>query len=529
MKKFLATIAAAILIAFAAPAFAVTNPFMDVPLNHWAYDAIGQLAARGILSGFPDGTYKGRQPSTRYEMASAIARTLAVVDMTKAGRQDVELLKRLVVEFKDELDALGVRVDQLDSRVGGLHRRLGGWQISGILRADVEGWRRDEERLRTNIFQARLFLDRWFGDNEDIRFHARLRNDSGTINGTHSIQLHRFWVEFPWFFDTRVTAGRFNMDWEWPYNFYTNGISDLGNWSLLTDWGAYDGLMLTRSFALGSFQMYASRAVGSPAPGNDPMDPWHIAAMTNLQFTEQIGVDLGIQHLRGDNATIYHYYDDDENWVGAFKFNRVTTLFGGLRFDFNPNIGFRGIYYHQRSSLEMADAGSQLNPAWVRDNYNTRAYKLVVDVKQDLLGFTSLWLGYDFMRAGFMTTGGGAGGFEHIDTVRRWGDYYTRLEYDMRTWRVGAIQQWNDQWRTWAYFAHHTFVDVPHCGSIWNPKGVQWGVGVEYMLNPNVGFALNYVRTRFDRATSVDDNPGTGWIENDRNNHLVRFRTQVTF
>jgi hypothetical protein len=93
------------LVALAAPASAAANPVMDVPLHHWSYDAIGQLAARGVLSGYPDGTYKGKQPTTRYEMASALARALALTDMTKADKQDVEMLKRLVVEFKDELDA----------------------------------------------------------------------------------------------------------------------------------------------------------------------------------------------------------------------------------------------------------------------------------------------------------------------------------------------------------------------------------------------------------------------------------------
>ena len=97
MKKFISAVAVLALVAFAAPALAATNPFMDVPMNHWAYDAIGQLAAHGILSGYPDGTYKGKQPTTRYEMASALARALAVVDMTKASRQDVEMLQKLVV------------------------------------------------------------------------------------------------------------------------------------------------------------------------------------------------------------------------------------------------------------------------------------------------------------------------------------------------------------------------------------------------------------------------------------------------
>ncbi|KUL01417.1 MAG: S-layer domain-containing protein, partial [Synergistales bacterium 54_9] len=49
MKKFVALVAVAALVAFAAPAFAA-NPFMDVPMNHWAYDAVSQLAARGIVT-----------------------------------------------------------------------------------------------------------------------------------------------------------------------------------------------------------------------------------------------------------------------------------------------------------------------------------------------------------------------------------------------------------------------------------------------------------------------------------------------
>ncbi|MDR3231362.1 MAG: S-layer homology domain-containing protein, partial [Synergistaceae bacterium] len=143
LKKFLIfAVCTVFLVIFSTNAvFAATNPFMDVPLNHWSYDAIGQLAARGVLSGYPDGTYKGKQPTTRYEMASALARALAVVDMGKASRADVDNLKRLVVEFKDELDALGVKVEQLDKRVAVMEERLGGWQINGELRMDIEDWK----------------------------------------------------------------------------------------------------------------------------------------------------------------------------------------------------------------------------------------------------------------------------------------------------------------------------------------------------------------------------------------------------
>ena len=58
MKKFMAVLAMVAVVAFAAPALAATNPFMDVPQGHWSYDAVGLLASRGIVSGYPDGAFK---------------------------------------------------------------------------------------------------------------------------------------------------------------------------------------------------------------------------------------------------------------------------------------------------------------------------------------------------------------------------------------------------------------------------------------------------------------------------------------
>lgn len=61
----------------AAVAFANTNPFSDVPADHWAYDAVTELAAVGLVEGYPDGTYGGTRMMTRYEAALVFARLLA--------------------------------------------------------------------------------------------------------------------------------------------------------------------------------------------------------------------------------------------------------------------------------------------------------------------------------------------------------------------------------------------------------------------------------------------------------------------
>jgi len=79
MKKKLATaLAGYIMVSGAASiAFAAANPFEDVPADHWAYDAIAQLAADGVIEGYGDGTYRGDQEITRYEMAQMVARAMA--------------------------------------------------------------------------------------------------------------------------------------------------------------------------------------------------------------------------------------------------------------------------------------------------------------------------------------------------------------------------------------------------------------------------------------------------------------------
>ncbi|MCJ8344185.1 S-layer homology domain-containing protein, partial [bacterium] len=56
------------------------NPFRDVPIDHFSYQAIDQLVQNGVMQGYPDGTFKGRKVITRYEFAVMIAKLLAKID-----------------------------------------------------------------------------------------------------------------------------------------------------------------------------------------------------------------------------------------------------------------------------------------------------------------------------------------------------------------------------------------------------------------------------------------------------------------
>ena len=65
MKKSLLFASAAMVLGLTAMASA--DPFSDVPRSHWAYDAVNSLAAKGLIDGYPDSTFKGKQ-NDRYKL-----------------------------------------------------------------------------------------------------------------------------------------------------------------------------------------------------------------------------------------------------------------------------------------------------------------------------------------------------------------------------------------------------------------------------------------------------------------------------
>ncbi len=116
--------------------------FKDVPRNHWAYDAIKELADRGIIEGYGgkvSNKFKGYKTLTRYEFAHALVKTIrkleAEIGVTKAtgvidevnvnevlqksglNAKDMELLKKLILEFQKELEDMNLRVTEVETKV----------------------------------------------------------------------------------------------------------------------------------------------------------------------------------------------------------------------------------------------------------------------------------------------------------------------------------------------------------------------------------------------------------------------------
>ena len=114
MKKHLAVLAATAVLGVTS-AFAA-NPFSDVTPQDWAYQAVAQLASQGIVNGYPDGTFKGQNNITRYEMAQMVAK--AMVRQDRVDAEQNAIINRLANEFSAELNNLGVRVATLENKVG---------------------------------------------------------------------------------------------------------------------------------------------------------------------------------------------------------------------------------------------------------------------------------------------------------------------------------------------------------------------------------------------------------------------------
>ena len=115
MKKQVVCTLAAALAVTSLSAFAA-NPFVDVPSDSWAYQSVVELADAGIIQGVDGQYFQGHRSITRYEAAEMVAKAMAHMD--KASVEQRALINKLADEYADELNSLGVRVTNLENRVG---------------------------------------------------------------------------------------------------------------------------------------------------------------------------------------------------------------------------------------------------------------------------------------------------------------------------------------------------------------------------------------------------------------------------
>jgi S-layer domain protein len=194
MKKHLAVLAATAVLGVTS-AFAA-NPFSDVTPQDWAYQAVAQLASQGIVNGYPDGTFKGQQNITRYEMAQMVAKALVRQDRVDAEQNAI--INRLANEFSAELNNLGVRVSTLENKVGN-------FKFTGDARLRYTG--KNDARDSKFDYRGRVKFEATVNDNTKAVVRLAGSKEFGA-EGAPKAELDRVYVQHNFGKYATVAAGR---------------------------------------------------------------------------------------------------------------------------------------------------------------------------------------------------------------------------------------------------------------------------------------------------------------------------------
>ena len=198
MKKQFAAIFAATAVLGVTTAFAA-NPFSDVTPDSWAYQAVSQLANAGIVNGYPDGTFKGQNNITRYEMAQMVAKAMANQDRANAEQQ--AMINRLADEFSNELNNLGVRVARLEDRVGNV-------KVTGDTRIK---WEDQEHASSKTDARARIQFNAKVNDRTDAVVRVKGAYEFGDASKSSTVTMDRAYVNHKFGERVSVKAGRFGQ------------------------------------------------------------------------------------------------------------------------------------------------------------------------------------------------------------------------------------------------------------------------------------------------------------------------------
>ena len=196
MKKILALAAVAALTA-GVSAYAA-NPFSDVTPDDWAYQAVSDLSVQGVVEGYPDGTFKGERNMTRYELAQIVARLMAKEDQLNAEQQAT--LDKLAGEYADELANLGVRVSNLEKKVGNLY-----WSGDARMRYQTK----DNTTTKKDSWNGRMRINVKGQVNESTYVNGKLAYDMDfKKDDSKGVYMQQLFVNHNFGKDVAVRLGR---------------------------------------------------------------------------------------------------------------------------------------------------------------------------------------------------------------------------------------------------------------------------------------------------------------------------------
>ena len=339
MKKTLVSaLATALVVGAASTTFAAANPFSDVPRDHWAYDAVTQLAADGVVEGYGDGTYRGDRNITRYEMAQMVAKAMAKDNMSSSDRA---LVDRLAAEFADELNNLGVRVSNLE-RNADMVKWNGKLEYTYTSKRFENADKKNDDHLMFRLEPSAEVNNHWHV-NARVEASTNMKHDAAHDDDS----------------DDKVTLKR-----AWAQGDYDKFQVKLGKMELLSSeaYAAPGALVLDKEFSGAEVSFGKDLSVKLQAGQTELADTFKSDADDRRSYDHAAnyqGVEL--QYNKGNFLAGAAYYRlKTDEFKGTLKEANDETmdiwaLNGGYRFD--KNVLLSGAYAYNNSFADSKKSG----------------------------------------------------------------------------------------------------------------------------------------------------------------------------
>ena len=377
MKKHLAVLAATAVLGVTS-AFAA-NPFADVTPQDWAYQAVAQLAAQGVVNGYPNGTFQGQHNITRFEMAQMVAKAMARQERVDAEQNAI--INRLANEFSTELNNLGVRVSTLENKVGNFKftgdARLRYQNAVNVVKDDKNTSVVDSDGSKFD-YRARVQFDATVNDNTKAVVRLATKKEFGQNDKENTLKasVDRVYVQHNFGKYVTATAGRQDLV--------------VGN-GLVYD-GAYEGVVATA----GKDKLNASVAFGYLMSGEGKgldrkENPQTTIYQANYMPTEKVTVkgfyaDLHDKEANNVYGTSLDLKLGKKVWVGGEYIKQETNGAAGEAWTAGvgygtANIAKVGTWGTKVQYFDLKEDAPVVDNIWHlgKQNQNYKGYLATVD------------------------------------------------------------------------------------------------------------------------------------------------------
>ncbi len=495
-KTLVSAMLAATIMGTASVTMAAENMFSDVPLDHWAYDAVAKLAEDGIIEGYGDTNFGGDKPITRYEMAQLVEK--AMQNQENARSVDKAAIEKLQKEFDSELRG---EVQDLRKDVNELKNRMGWYgdaRVRYFTNKDqtlTDGYENNRQG-KGSTFEQRLRLGFWANPAEHLRVDGRLKveNTTGKNDGWGNDRKNDYGNGIKEN-QNKLGIDKMSLIWENAGTQVRVGRNETSIGQGLIYWeNPIDGVDVSHTFG---DKVTATIGYGDTSAATwAPSTIWSAYANVKVQASPATSFTLGALH----NTTDYHYYNSGKTeytvWSkdGAVIGHTWTSTSG------NHNVWANG---------------DQIGSVWIdgdSSTYNKSKYKM----NQLSLGFNSQ-LAPKWNLIGEYVHNNVSAQRDNEDINKH--GFWTRLTYGNLKW---------DTANTWKVFAEYFSLGNASLDSKGWPHRLNiaggnadysnygngtkgFGLAVDYQLAKNTNLELAFYKLKPYNKTTFDNYNNVGY------------------